>query len=95
MAMNVNITIGSVSTKTVQNGKNAGQKYMASRSVAHFGNGDKEVTVMAFGENRESVLRDLRKGRTSTFSAVWDGKNVLKLLGPARETAAPAEADAA
>ena len=91
--MRVSITIGSVSTSTTQNGKNAGQKYTKSKSIAHFSNGDKEVTVMAFGEQRDNVLGALRKGRRTEFSAVWDGKNVLKLLGLAPE--APAEAEAA
>lgn len=94
-SMNVNITMGSVSTGTVANGKSAGSKFTKSRSIAHFSNGDKEVTVMAFGEQRDSVLSSLRKGRNITVSAVWEGRNLLKILGPARERAAPAEAEAA
>ena len=91
-AMNINITMGSVSTSTVKNGPSAGSKYTKSRAIAHFANGDKEVTVMAFGEQRESIRRSLRKDTNFNVSAVWDGRNVLKLLGPGREADAPAEA---
>ena len=45
---------------------------------------------MAFGEQRDSIVGSLRKGRKTTFTAVWDGKNVLKLLGPQAEPAAEA-----
>ena len=92
-AMNINITMGSVSTSTVKNGPSAGSKYTKSRAIAHFANGDKEVTVMAFGDQRENVRSALRKGARSDFIAVWDGKNVLKLLDMAPEV--PAEAEAA
>lgn len=93
--MNVNITMGSISTGTVANGKSAGAKFTKTKAIAHFSNGDKEVTVMAFGEQRESVLGSLRKGRNATLNVVWEGRNLLKILGPARERAAPAEAEAA
>ena len=88
--MRVSITMGSVSTSTTKNGANAGTKFAQSKATAHFANGDKEVTVMAFGQQRENVLSALRKGRRNDFTAVWDGKNVLKLLDMAPK--APAEA---
>ena len=88
--MQITITMGSVQTKTTSKGA----KYTLSQgATAHFSNGDKEVTVMAFGEQRDSIVGSLRKGRKTTFTAVWDGKNVLKLLDLAPE--APAEAEAA
>ena len=86
--MQIAITMGNVQTKNTVKGA----KYSLSQNAtAHFSNGDKQVTVMAFGEQRETVLGALRKGRKTTLTAVWDGKNVLKLLGPQREEA-PAEA---
>jgi len=94
--MRVSITMGSVATSKTVNGKNAGQKFAKSKAIAHFSNGDKEVTVMAFGAQRENVLGALRKGRRNDFTAVWDGKNVLKLLDMASEVPAEgAEAAAA
>lgn len=85
--MQISITMGSVQTKTTSKGA----KYTLSQgATAHFSNGDKEVTVMAFGEQRDSIVGSLRKGRKTTFTAVWDGKNVLKLLGPQAEPAAEA-----
>lgn len=94
--MRVSITMGSVSTGTVAKGKSTGAKFTQSKAVAHFSTGDKDVTVMAFGQQRENVLGALRKGRRNDFIAVWDGKNVLKLLDMAPEVPAEgAEAEAA
>ena len=88
--MQVTLTLASVTTGTVSKGPSKGQKFSTSKgATAHFANGDKPVTVMAFGAQRESVLKLLRKGKKVTVTAVWDGKNVLKVLGP-RQEAAPA-----
>ena len=46
----------------------------------------------AFGAQRDSVAKLLRKGKKVTVTAVWDGKNVLKVLGPRQEAAPAAEA---
>ena len=93
MTMRVSITMGSVKTSKTKNGANAGTKFTQSKAVAHFSNGDKEVTVMAFGAQRDNVSAALRKGTRSDVIAVWDGKNVLKLLDMAPKV--PAEAEAA
>ena len=88
MTMQVKITMGNVATRTTKKGA----KYAISQNaVAHFSNGDKELTVMAFGDQRESPAKRLRKNAQTTFTAAWDGKNVLKILGPQKEDA-PAEA---
>jgi len=81
--MQVTITLASVTTGTVGKGPSKGQKFSTSKgATAHFSNGDKPVTVMAFGAQRDSVAKLLRKGKKVTVTAVWDGKNVLKILGP-------------
>ncbi len=91
--MQVTITLASVTTGTVTKGPSKGQKFSTSKgATAHFSNSDKPVTVMAFGAQRESVLKLLRKGKKVTVTAVWDGKNVLKVLGPRQEAAPAAEA---
>ena len=90
--MQTTITLGSISTGTISKGPSAGRKFTKSEgAIAHFGNGDKEVTVMAFADQRDSVLKLLRKGRKVTVTAVWEGRNLLKILGPA-QPAATAEA---
>ena len=91
--MQVTITLASVTTGTVSKGPSKGQKFSTSKgATAHFANGDKPVTVMAFGAQRDSVAKLLRKGKKVTVTAVWDGKNVLKVLGPRQEAAPAAEA---
>jgi len=86
-----NITLGAVSTKNTATGKNAGQKYSVSRAVLNKKDGTtREVTVMAFGKQRDSVARLLRKGKTVTVSAVWDNRT-LKIIGPRRERKAAAQ----
>lgn len=87
-----NITFGSVETKTIQSGPSAGQKYATSRAVLNKKDGTtREVTVMAFGAQRESVAKLLRKGKTVTLSAVWD-KRIVKIIGPRRQPKAKAAA---
>jgi hypothetical protein len=41
----------------------------------------RDVTIMAFGAQRDAVKSFLRKGRTVTVTAVFDG-GVVKILGP-------------
>jgi enhancing lycopene biosynthesis protein 2 len=83
--MQIAITLASISTGTIAKGPSMGQKFTTSKgATAHFSNGDKPVTVMAFGKQRDSVSKLLRKGKKVTVTAVWDGKNVLKILGPQR-----------
>lgn len=85
------ITLGSVSTGTIANGKSAGQKFSKSRVTLNKKDGtSREVTAMAFGAQRESVAKLLRKGKTVTVSAVWDNRT-LKIIGPRRERPAAAE----
>jgi hypothetical protein len=52
------------------------------------------VTIMAFGAQRDSVKNFLRKGRTVTVTAVFDG-GVVKILGPKAAPKVAAEAVAA
>ena len=88
--MQIAITLASITTGTIAKGPSMGQKFTTSKgATAHFGNGDKPVTVMAFGKQRDSVAKLLRKGKKVTVTAVWDGKNVLKILGP-QKVAEPA-----
>ena len=88
--MQIAITLASISTGTIAKGPSQGQKFTTSKgATAHFSNGDKPVTVMAFGAQRDSVAKLLRKGKKVTVTAVWDGKNVLKILGP-QKVAEPA-----
>lgn len=85
-----NITLGAIQTGTTQKG----EKYTTSRgSTLNKKDGSsRPVCVMAFGAQRDSVAKLLRKGKTVTVTAVWDG-GVLKVIGPRREpAAAPAEA---
>ena len=90
--MQIAITLASISTGTIAKGPSMGQKFTTSKgATAHFSNGDKPVTVMAFGAQRESVSKLLRKGKKVTVTAVWDGKNVLKILGPQRVDAPAAD----
>ena len=89
--MQITLTLASITTGTISKGPSMGQKFTTSKgATAHFGNGDKPVTVMAFGAQRESVAKLLRKGKKVTVTAVWDGKNVIKILGPRQAAPAPA-----
>ena len=91
--MQIAITLASISTGTIAKGPSQGQKFTTSKgATAHFSNGDKPVTVMAFGAQRDSVAKLLRKGKKVTVTAVWDGKNVLKILGPQKVAEPAAEA---
>jgi single-stranded DNA-binding protein len=76
------VRLGSVETKTAVNG----QRYSTIReSRAFYKNGNEaDVTVMAFGKARDSVRSLLRKGKTVTVTAQFDGKNLLRILGPAK-----------
>ena len=90
--MQIAITLASITTGTIAKGPSQGQKFTTSKgATAHFGNGDKPVTVMAFGAQRDSVAKLLRKGKKVTVTAVWDGKNVLKILGPQKVDAPAAD----
>jgi hypothetical protein len=51
----------------------------------------RDVTIMAFGPQRESVKSFVRKGRTVKVTAVFDG-GVVKILGPQAAPKVAAEA---
>ena len=91
--MQTTITLGAITTAATTKGSNIGSKYtVAKGSIMHTKDGtEKPVTVMAFGAQRESVLKMLRKGKKVTLTTVWDGKNVLKVLGPQQDAPAAAE----
>ena len=91
------VRLGSVETKTASNGN----KYSTIReSRAFYKNGNEaDITVMAFGKQRDSVISKLRKGKTITVTAsktitvtaTFDSPTVLRILGPAKQ-AKPAKA---
>jgi hypothetical protein len=49
----------------------------------------RDVTIMAFGAQRDAVKGLIRKGRTVKVTAVFDG-GVVKILGPAQAPKAAA-----
>jgi hypothetical protein len=51
----------------------------------------RDVTIMAFGPQRDSVKSFVRKGRTVKVTAVFDG-GVVKILGPQAAPKVAAEA---
>lgn len=77
------VRLGSVETKTASNGN----KYSTIReSRAFYKNGNEaDITVMAFGKQRDSVISKLRKGKTITVTATFDSPTVLRILGPAKQ----------
>jgi hypothetical protein len=76
------LKINSIETRTSE----SKGKYAYGKATLATKNGPREVTIMSFGKQRESVSRYLRAGRNVDVSAVFDG-GVVKILGPARKAA--------
>ena len=74
------MTLNTVETRQSANGKG---DYTYAKATLHKKDGtDKaNVTVMAFGAQRDSVKRFLVAGKTVEVTATWDGAG-LKILGP-------------
>jgi hypothetical protein len=93
--MQLTVTLAAIHTGITATGKNEGQPFAKSqKATAHFKGGDKEITVMAFSPVLQTVADQIVEGAKITVTAVWDGKNTMRIIGPAR-AAAPAEAAAA
>jgi hypothetical protein len=93
--MQLTVTLAAIHNGIVSKGKNEGQPFAKSqKATAHFKKGDKEITVMAFSPVLQTVEDMIVEGSKITVTAVWDGKNTARIIGPAREPA-PAEAAAA
>lgn len=79
------ITPGSVRTNTAKNGN----KYavMQGSKVAQGEKVRENITVMAFGAQRDEVAAFLKKGKTVELAVQWD-KGSLKVIGLPRAKAA-------
>ena len=78
-----NITLKIVSLETRTSETKGKYTYAKVDILKKDGTTRENVTMMAFGAQRESVAKMLRKGRKLTLSCVFDG-GVLKVLGPQR-----------
>jgi hypothetical protein len=78
------VTLGSVRTGTASNGN----KYsVVQGSTVHGEKVRNNVTVMAFGKQRDEVAKVLRKGKTVDLAVQWD-QGSLKVIGLPRAKAA-------
>ena len=87
--MQTTLKIASVETRT---SATKGKYTYGKATMLKKDGSTREVTIMAFGAQRDSVKSFLRKGRTVRVTAVFDG-GVVKILGP--QAAPKAEAAAA
>ncbi len=86
--MKLNVTINSTETRTGAKGR-----YSIGKATINKKDGsERSMTFMAFGAQRDSVLRKLRSGATLDLTCAFDG-GVLKILGP--DTGAVRAAEAA
>jgi hypothetical protein len=76
-------TIKITSTETRKSATKGAYTYGKATMLKKDGS-TRDITIMAFGAQRDSVKGLLRKGRTVTVTAVFDG-GVVKILGPKAE----------